>query len=294
MTGRIDLHIHSHYSSDGDYPPSELIQLAKKHDLAAVAISDHDTTAAYPDVLRFGEKIGVKIIPSIELTTLYMNREFHLLLPYVEYDSPVLSDLTAQVREGRFLEAQERVAKLNELGMDISWEEVEEEAGPFPPLGVTIAQILLKKAQTTNDTSLAKYFEKDNVMLAPYIFYKDFFMEGKPAFVERRNISLLDVLEVAPRTGGVPVLAHPGAAFQQVTSADLKRLKDRGLLGLEVYTSYHNAEKTQFYLELAQEYDLIPTVGSDFHGSIKPHIPFGSITGGGYWMVEKLQQRRPQ
>lgn len=294
MIGRIDLHVHSLYSSDGDYPPAELIQLAKRHELTAIAISDHDTTAAYPEALRLGKEAGIEVIPSIELTTLFEEREFHLLLPFVNYDSPVLAYLCAQVRDGRLLEAQERVEKLKQLGIDITWEEVKEEAGPYPPLGVTIAQILLKKAQKAPDESLAKYFEKNNILMAPYIFYKDFFMEGKPAFVERRNISLLDVLEVVPQTHGLPILAHPGASFQQVTKEDLQRLKAFGLLGIEVYTSYHNEEKTRFYLELAQELDLVPTVGSDFHGSIKPHIPFGSIKAGGYWMVEELKQRRPK
>jgi len=111
--------------------------------------------------------------------------------------------------------------------------------------------------------------------------------------VAPRNISLPDVLAVVDKTGGVPVLAHPGAPFQNVTETDLIDLKDLGLQGLEAYSSYHDKDQIEYYLDLAEKYDLIPTAGSDFHGSIKPGIPFGSIKGGGYWMVDELRKRRP-
>ncbi len=117
-------------------------------------------------------------------------------------------------------------------------------------------------------------------------------MEGKPAFVPRRNMSLLEILRLAPQTEGVPVLAHPGAYFQNTQEKDLEKLKDRDLVGVEVYTSYHDASETAFYKEIAGKLDLIPTAGSDFHGTIKPHIPFGSLKGGEYWMIEELQKRR--
>ena len=141
--------------------------------------------------------------------------------------------------------------------------------------------------------SLKKYLEGKKRTFAPYYFYKDYFMEGKPASVPRRNVNLLNVLEKTPKTGGVPVLAHPGAYFQQVKKEDLVLLKERGLEGLEVYTSYHDPEQTKFYKELAEELRLVPTAGSDFHGTIKPHIPFGFLKNGGYWMVEELRKRRP-
>ena len=117
-------------------------------------------------------------------------------------------------------------------------------------------------------------------------------MEGKPASVPRRNVSLLDILQLAPQTKGVPVLAHPGAYFQNTQKEDLKKLKAEGLVGVEVFTSYHNASETAFYKDAAEKLDLVPTAGSDFHGTIKPHIPFGSLKGGEYWMVEELRKRR--
>jgi predicted metal-dependent phosphoesterase TrpH len=89
------------------------------------------------------------------------------------------------------------------------------------------------------------------------------------------------------------VLAHPGAPFQQVTRDDLRVLKGFGLQGIEVYTSYHEKSISEYYKDLAAELDLIPTAGSDFHGRIKPQVLFGSLNGGGYWMVKELEKRRP-
>jgi predicted metal-dependent phosphoesterase TrpH len=99
-------------------------------------------------------------------------------------------------------------------------------------------------------------------------------------------------LDLAPEAEAVPVLAHPGAYFENATKEDLVQLKERGLAGLEVFTSYHKPEQTRFYAEVAKELDLVPTAGSDFHGRIKPHVTFGLIKDGHYGMVEELQKRR--
>jgi predicted metal-dependent phosphoesterase TrpH len=289
----IDLHIHSNKSSDGDFTPFHIIRLAKEKKMKAISISDHDTVAAYPEALHLGREAGIEVIPSIELTTIFEDREFHLLLPFVDWEDKVVSHLVSDVTERRMQEAQERVEKLQNLGFGITWEEVRAESEPFPPLGVTIAQILIRKAEKEDDSSMKKYLKEENRLFAPYHFYKDYFMEGKPASVPRRNINILEVLDRAPHTGAVPVLAHPGAYFQRVKRSDLIVLKERGLKGLEVYTFYHSPEQEKLYEKMSEEFDLVPTAGSDFHGTIKPQIPFGSMKKGGYWMVEELRKRRP-
>ena len=292
----IDLHIHSDRSSDGEFAPCRLVRMAKENDLQAISISDHDTVAAYPEALRAGKENGIEVIPSIELTTLLDNREFHLLLPFVDWQSRIIKELVSEVVDKRLQEAKERVSKLRGLGFDIEWDEVMADCAPFPPLGVTIAQTLLNKMLPSNDTpplgkDWKKYF-RNGKSAAPYLFYRDYFMEGKPAFVTRRNVLLLDVLDRVEKTGGAPVLAHPGAPFQSATEQDIFLLKERGLIGLEVYTSYHDSHQTLYYKKQAEKFDLVPTCGSDFHGAFKPHISFGSQKDGGYWMVQELKKRR--
>ncbi len=293
MVGSVDLHIHSDRSSDGDYPPSRLVSLAKEKGLKAISITDHDTLDAYPEVLRVGDELGIEIIPGIELTTLFEKREFHLLLYFVDWEMKLVKELVKEVAQRRILEAKERVGKLQKLGFALEWEEVLLEAGAYPPLGVTIAQVLLNKTDKGNDPLLGKYLESAYKLYAPYLFYKDYFAEGQPAFVPRQNVHLKDVLAIALQTRGVSVLAHPGAPFQQVTKKDLGVLKGLGLQGMEVYTSYHDASMAAYYEGLAVSLDMVPTAGSDFHGRIKPNVPFDSLENGGYWMVEELRKRRP-
>jgi len=292
MGGTVDLHIHSTYSSDGDYTPAELVQMALEGGLVAISIADHDTVAGYPEALEVAAGSGVEVVPGMEVTTLYDDREHHVLLPFVDWESPVIAKIAERITRGRLVEARERVEKLREYGLKISWEEVDAATRSAPVLGVTIAQLLLEKPESKDDPLLKKYFGEEEQRWAAYHFYRDFFLEGRPAFVQKRHIPLLEVLELAPRAGAVPVLAHPGAYFQNSTREDLVRLKERGLVGLEVYTSYHKPEQTALYLEIAKELDLVPTAGSDFHGRIKPHVDFGSVKDGGPWMVEELRKRR--
>lgn len=291
MSEFVDLHIHSSKSSDGDFEPAHIVQLAKEKGLRAISITDHDSVAAYPEALNIGERIGLEVIPGIELTTLFGGREFHLLLYFVDWERNTVKELIQKVAERRFIEAKDRVRKLQKLGFSIEWEEVLQETGPYPPLGITIARVLMKKAEK-NAYLMAKYLDDSKRIYAPYLFYKDYFADGRPASVPRRNVNLKDVLALTPQTRGVPVLAHPGAPFQRVTKEDLEVLKGFGLQGLEVHTSYHDDSMADYYKGLARELGLVPTAGSDFHGRIKPQVPFGSLNSGGCWMVEELGRRR--
>jgi predicted metal-dependent phosphoesterase TrpH len=294
MAAFVDLHIHSHKSSDGELSPAEIMALAGEKGLVALSITDHDTLAAYPEALVLGEEAGVEVIPGIELTTGFKGREFHLLCPFVQWSSPLMVDLVADVASRRIEEAGRRVAGIRALGMDLEWADVEEEAGSFPPVGVTIALAYLKKARKKGDPVWRKYFDEERGGFAAINFYNDYFKRGKPAYVPRLLIALEEALSVVRRAGAVPVLAHPGAGFVRAAPEDLEELKGSGLEGLEVYSTYHDEDMMDYYLGLADKFDLVPTAGSDFHGSVKPHIPFGSLTRGDYSMVERLKTRRPE
>nr|HUM34273.1 PHP domain-containing protein [Candidatus Saccharicenans sp.] len=88
--GVVDLHVHSYFSCDGDYSPRDLVSMAREHGFRAIAIADHDTVEAYPEALRAGEEAGVEVIPSIEITTVFDGREFHLQLPFVNWRSQAI------------------------------------------------------------------------------------------------------------------------------------------------------------------------------------------------------------
>jgi predicted metal-dependent phosphoesterase TrpH len=292
MSGRVDFHVHSNKSSDGDFSPADLVGFAKDFGMRAISIADHDTVAAYPDAVDQGRRAGVEVIPGIELTTLYGGREFHLLLPLVDWTSPALATIIAGQTECRMDETRERVAKVRALGFALTMDEVLEKSKDAPPLGVKIAQVLLENPENGQNPDLDLYYRPENRPYAPYMFYGDFFAEGKPAHVPKKFIALLDVLAAAPQTGGAPVLSHPGAYFQRTTAEDARELKAHGLIGIEVYTFYHTPEQTAFYRDLTAELDLVATAGSDFHGRIKPHVRFGALAEGDYGMVDELRARK--
>jgi len=292
MSGRVDFHVHSHKSCDGDFSPAELVGFARNFDMRAISISDHDTVAAYPEAVEAGREAGVEVIPGIEVTTLFGGREFHLLLPFVDWTSPALAAIIEGQTRCRMDEARERVEKIRGLGFALTMDDVRDKTNGAPPLGVKIAQVLLENPENEKNAALEFFYRKENRPYAPYMFYKEHFAEGKAAYVPKKFVGLLDVLAASPETGGVPVLAHPGAYFQQTTREDARVLKEHGLAGLEVYTFYHTAEQVAFYRGMAEELDLVPTAGSDFHGRIKPHVAFGALREGDYGMVERLKKRR--
>ncbi len=292
MCGLVDFHVHSCNSSDGDYTPAELVRMAVEAGFRAISIADHDTVSAYPEAVECGRREGVEVIPGIELTTLFDDREFHLLLPFVDYRSEALAKIIDKIGRARLAEAEERVEKLGDLGFPITWDEVQKKFGSSLPLGVSIAQMLLAKEEARRIPRLASYLESKIPRSAASVFYQDFFMEGRPAFVPQRSLDLLEVMDQVRETKGVPVLSHPGAYFQRTTRGDLAVLARAGLRGLEVFTTYHDPEQTAHYLALAEEFGLVPTAGSDFHGKIKPHISFGAIRQGQYWMVDRLRDGR--
>jgi len=149
MPADVDLHIHSNKSSDGEFSPCEIVRLAQNIGLKAISITDHDTVDAYPDALRHGRKAKIEIIPGIELTTQFDGREFHLLLPFIEWQNYFVKELVAEAAKRRFLEARARVKKLQEIGMDVQWEDVKKEAGKEKRRSY-IPEILRPKAGTVN------------------------------------------------------------------------------------------------------------------------------------------------
>ena len=292
MSGRVDFHVHSDKSSDGDFSPAQLVGFAGEHQMRAISIADHDTVAAYSEAVELGRQAGVEVSRSIEGTTDYDLRELNVLLPFVDWASPALAEIVRRQTECRETEIRERVDRIRELGFALTMEEIAAKSNGAPALGVKIAQILLENPENERNPALEVFYRPENRPHAPYIFYKEYFAEGRPAHVPKRFVGSLEVLAASPATGAAPVLAHPGAYFQQTTAADALVLKENGLLGLEVYNFYHTAEQTAFYRGLAGELDLVATAGSDFHGRIKPHVAFGALPEGDYGMVERLRERR--
>lgn len=273
---RIDLHVHT-TASDSTASPAEAVRLAKEAGLSAIAITDHDTVSGYAEAAEAGKKYGVEVIPGIEISTKY-GRAVHILGYYIDPDS----DKLAPVLEWVVHDRDERNRKMAELmaadGLPVSYEEMHRRFGAVigrPHFAEVLVELGL--AKDIRD-AFDRYVEK-----------------GQKYYLPRNFLSIERSIEIIREAGGVPVLAHP---FQyKLDDAGLRELiehcMESGLQGMECRYSGYSVEQSKYLGRLAEEYGLIKTGGSDFHGDNKKHISIGTGTGHlevPYKYLEKLRQ----
>jgi predicted metal-dependent phosphoesterase TrpH len=248
VDGKIDLHLHTTVS-DGLLSPTELIQLAHKNGVRRLAVTDHDATDGLPEARAEGHKLGVEVIPGIELSADVPGSEVHMLGLFLEYERPDFQEMLSRFREGRVDRARGMVRKLEALGKPISWQRVQELAGEGSVGRPHIAQALL---------------EAGHVATIPEAFDR-FIGRTAPAYVERYKLTPTEAIQLIHAADGVAALAHPR---ETLGTLDLvPELASAGLDGLEVYYWHDYGPGTiEELLLLADQFDLVPTGGSDFHG----------------------------
>ncbi len=262
----VDLHCHS-TASDGTLSPTEVVDLAVSNGLSALALTDHDTIAGVAEAADEARKAGLDFLPGIEISCdVPRPATMHLLGYGFDPRSPVLLDLTTRLIEGRNDRNPRIIRKLNELGVTITMEEIEAEAGGNVVGRPHIAAVLLRKGYVS---SIKQAFDK-------------YLAQGAPAYFDKERLTPRQAIGLVLESGGVPVLAHPvqlrtenGAQLERI----VKDLVDLGLVGLEVIHSDHDAALVEKYTKLADRYGLIKTGGSDFHGTNKKDIHLGTANG---------------
>jgi len=262
----VDLHCHS-TASDGTLSPTEVARLAADCDLSALALTDHDTIAGVAEAAAAARELGIDFLPGIEISCEYPHPgTMHLLGYGVDVNSPVLTELTTTLVAGRDNRNPKIIARLQELNVSITMEEVENEAGGNVVGRPHIAAILLRKGyvKTTKDAF--------NKYLAP----------GGSAYFDKERLTARQAVGMVLESGGLPVLAHP-VQLKTGNDAELDRvvkdLVDLGLAGIEVIHSDHDGALVAKYTALAGKYNLLTTGGSDFHGGNKHNIELGVANG---------------
>jgi hypothetical protein len=263
----IDLHSHTN-ASDGTLTPAELIALARRVNLVALSITDHDTFEGYDIALPIARAAGFDLVRGIELNSRLLmdgfshSRFVHVLVYFpLREPTPEFHNWLAEQRADRRSRNEKLAKALQERGVDITLQEVEARGRTLAGRP-HFARLLVEKGYVAN---FEDAFEK-------------YLGEEAPSYVERESKTTEEVINLARQGGGIPVVAHPiriGLA-RAVEHDVLTDLKQAGLVGLEVYHSDHPPALQAYYRDLAAELDLLPTGGSDFHGTVKPDIELGS------------------
>lgn len=292
----VDLHVHSAYSSDGQYPPAELIRMAEEAGLAALALTDHDEVAGLPAFMAAGEKSPVEAIAGVELTCDFGERWVHVLGYFIDWEAGPMRRALDELTEARRTQAAGRLANLRRLGIVVDEEKLAEEARGQPPVGPVIGRVVLNDAANDGHPLLAE-LRRPPKEVAPYFhFDRDLLSHGKPAYFPVKRMSPADAVGVIRAAGGAAVFAHPGDRFRlpqdEQVFADLAAA---GLAGIEAYCSYHSDDQGPAFEALARKLGLVATAGSDFHGAaVKPHVAMGGVAHNDYCIVEELRARLPE
>lgn len=279
MEKYIDLHTHS-LKSDGSMTPAEVVREAKKAGLAAIALTDHDTVDGISEAVSEGEKIGVEVIPAIEFSVL-SETETHILGYYIDPENPELKKTLGEVVELRLERNRVTCRRLNELGFDITLDEVKAIA-PNNFIGrAHFARVLLDKGYIK---SVKEGFDK-------------YMSVGKYAYCEKQRLSARDAIELIKKCGGLSFLAHPHLTKlpDDELTKFLIELKGFGLCGLEGYYTDYTPEMQEKYQGMARRLGLAISGGTDFHAAMKPHISIGTGLGNmkiPYSVLEEIKKLR--
>ncbi|MEY9994050.1 putative metal-dependent phosphoesterase TrpH [Streptomyces sp. V4I8] len=251
---RIDLHTHS-TASDGTDTPAELVRNAAAGGLDVVALTDHDTTRGYSEAIAALPR-GLTLVTGAELSCRIDGISMHMLAYLFDPEEPALLAERELVRDDRVPRAQGMVAKLNELGVPVTWEQVLRIAGEGSVGRPHVASALVELGvvPTVGDA-----------------FTEDWLADGGRAFVEKHETDPFEAIRLVKAAGGVTVFAHPAASKRgrTVPESAIAEMAAAGLDGIEVDHMDHDPDTRARLRGLAKELGLLATGSSDYHGSRK-------------------------
>ena len=268
----VDLHLHT-TASDGRLTPTELINLVASRGLETIAITDHDSMEGLDEALEAGKAFPqLTVIPGAELSTDVPGNEIHILAYFIPSNDHHLQETLQRFRLGRLHRAEKMVEKLNDLGVRIEWQRVQEIAGEGAVGRPHIALAMVEKG----------YVSRTREAFDVYIG------RNGPAYAEREKLTAQEAITLIKGWGGAAVLAHPA----EIPDLDktLKELKGAGLAGMEVFYARYSQERIQELADVALRHGLLPCGGSDYHALDDPGEPLPGTMGPPLEVVERLEK----
>lgn len=297
MKKLIDLHLHT-TASDGIYTPTEIIKKAKEIGLAAIGIADHDTIGGVKEAISAGKKLGIEVVPSVEITSYWSKqnrRDFHILGYYINLDNKILNSTLNYYQQVRVERAEKIIKKLRDLGFVIAYQRVKKLAKGA--IGRPhLARAVIENNQ--NQKMLTKIFGK-----MPNIseFIETYIIRGKPAYVEKAGMEPQETINLIHQSKGLAVLAHPGWDLEIGEEDIIKQFADWKVDGIEAIHGKDTKEDSlkciSYFSDLAKKYNLLITGGSDFHADKQdePGASLGLLNWNieiPYELLEKLKKEK--
>lgn len=270
-----DLHMHSLYSSDGQFTCQELIEKVKEAKLSLIALSDHNTAQGVDEMMQLGKQNAIRVIPAIECDTLFDGLEVHVLSYGLNHHTPYFEKLPQQIAQLKQGTMTKRIAKLNEyFDMELDAQALLQRFGtmnPFP----AIVDYFLKDPRYANKPAFQPYQPGgERCEPACVNFYWDMCSAGNPCYVHVPYPSLQETVEHIHEAGGIAIIAHPFRNFFHQEER-LEKALSQGIDGIEAYSNYHTREQNLYYEDYCQKHHVLMSCGSDFHGKMKPKIQLG-------------------
>ena len=276
MSALIDLHMHT-TASDGTLSPTELVRVLAATTLRLVAITDHDSLEGIAEAKReLANHPNLTLIPGIELSSDDGESEVHVLGYHLDETDPELHDVLTAFHRNREGRGELMVARLNEMGFDITWERVVEIAQGGVIARPHVARALMEKGYVSE---MSEAFDK-------------YIGRGKPAHIEREKMTPEEAVALIRRFGGVPVLAHP--TFTADPPALVASLAAAGLAGVEVYYKNYTPDVVAELKALADRHNLLALGGSDYHASGQSDEVAPGLVGPPEENGQRLLQMGPQ
>jgi len=260
----IDLHSHSN-KSDGSLTPSELINEAKRKQLCAIALTDHDTVDGLDEAIATGNELGIQVIPGVELSCEYNGKDIHIVGLFIDYKDEDFRSSLKRFADSRIERNIKMCKRLTDAGMPVDYQEMIQMYGESVLTRAHYARYMLEKGYTSY---LKEAFERYIGDTCPY-------------YVPREKVTPKQGIELILKAHGIPVLAHPllYKMGREALENLILELKGYGLVGLEAVYSTYSPSDEQHMRSLAAKYNLLVSGGSDFHGAAKPGLELGNGYG---------------
>ena len=255
-SGFVDLHTHS-TASDGILPPERVVEAAARCGLEAIALTDHDTIGGVAAAREAGQRLGIRVVAAVELSAFFDDHEVHLLALHLSRLDRIEERLS-ELRSQRYSRGQKIVEKLNTLGIPITFEEVLEQSAGGAVGRPHVARALIARGVVHDfRDAFSRYLGGSGA-----------------AFVQKDKLSLEDAISIAHEAGGLAIWAHPGDAGRRER---LEPLIAAGLDGVEIRHPGHSRDDIARIQALCDFFDLVPSGGSDWHGSEEGSRRLGSM-----------------